>query len=128
MPHCVCVVVVQVTKLQSNVVALIKGVKHLVRIVSFLITIASISWPLATLAALLIPTAFGVAVMRGKRIERVQDKLQDQETQFETVLSEGIQAVATRKVLGTHSHKCLPPHSPLHLRTLLTVACVCLSV
>ena len=41
------------------------------RIISFLVTICTLSLPLAGVAALLIPLAFGVALARGRRIERV---------------------------------------------------------
>jgi ABC-type multidrug transport system fused ATPase/permease subunit len=92
------VLLIEITKLQSNVTALIMSTKHTVRIIAFLLTILSLSAHIAAIVTLFVPIAFAVAASRGARIERVQDALQFQENEFEAVLSESIGSVATRKV------------------------------
>ena len=94
------VLLIEIQKLQSNVVALIKGLRHLVKVVSFLGTLYSISPPLAGVATALIPVALCVSASRGARLERVADALQVQEMKFEGILGESIAAISTRKVLG----------------------------
>ena len=94
------VLLIELQKLQSNVVALFGGIRNLVKVAAYLSTLYSISPQLAGVATLIIPVALCVSASRSGRIERVNNAQQVQEMKFEGVLSESIAAISTRKTLG----------------------------